>query len=667
MVLQKRDFQVNGKKKHSLLLDGMGQSVPNRRRSFSLELLSVITICALALVLRLWNLEWVEFKGDEAFWCFLAEDILTKLVEWSKECAQGNVSPLVDGILQTLVGGDEGLPVRGQRKLGLRMEAYGGPIVGYFVVVGYYLFGWNPVAGTLVIASLNVVGVLLTYLVGRRLYSHQVGLISSALLATSPWFVLFSRKIWTSVNFPWLLPILLLALWSCARNGRGYAYLVAGISLGIAAQLHLTAFALIPPALIFLILYGKNLDHRNAILLGMGGFLGHLPLIILDLEENWLNFRVYKKLATDPASVRPEYSGGPPEHREEVLKKLWNLTVGSGLDIKLGSGFHYGVYDLPLDIVLIGIVFLSFFAIAWRSMAGSRVLSMREKRSNEKRDEISGLSWKPVVLFLLIGMAFLLAYTGVEVNVRGEMRSIKLFLLISSLSFAIALFSLPLGRVIISRAIGRIQSRFSSAPPNDFLLFLTFGFVMFYTFWGFTGRASGIVHIHYLNVLFPLPFLIASRGIELVVKHFSKPEIGHPSIVRIISLILVLLLIAQNLIIVNRAFNFIDETGGEGEYGTTFASKQEAVKLILDHSKGNFRAYAANTRDYIAYEYLFQSLNSAEINSNYPYIVGGTNLSARINYAIIEPDNHSTAFDSYNSSSIHQILAQFQGVYIFLE
>lgn len=667
MAHQKRDIQGNRKKKHSFILDGFPQSGSKGTRSFSLELLSVIAICVLALFLRLWNLEWAEFKGDEAFWCFMAEDILTKLVEWSKECAQGNISPLVDGILQTLVGGDEGLPVRGQRKLGLRMEAYGGPIVGYLVAVGYYLFGWNPVAGTLIIASLNVVGVLLTYLVGRRLYNHQVGLISAALLATSPWFVLFSRKIWTSVNFPWLLPLLLLALWSCARNGRGYAYLVAGISLGIAAQLHLTAFALIPPALIFLILYGKNLDHRNTILLGMGGFLGHLPLIILDLEENWLNFNVYKKLATDPASVRPEYSGGPPEHREEVLKKLWNLTVGSGLDMKLGSGFHYGVYDLPLDIVLIAIVFLSFFAIAWRSIAGSRVLSMKEKRSNEKHDKISGLSWKPVFLFLIIGIAFFLVYIGVGVNVNGEMRSIKLFLLMSSLTFAIALFSLPLGRAIVSRAIERIRSRFSSAPPNDFLLFLTFGFVMFYTFWGFTGRASGVVHIHYLNILFPLPFLIASRGIDLAVKHFSKPEVGHPSVVRIISLILVILLIAQNLIIVNRAFVFIDETGGEGEYGTTFASKQEAVKLILDHSKGNFRAYAANTRDYSAYEYLFQSLNPEGINSNYPYLEGGTSLSARINYAIFEPENHSTAFESYNSSGIHQILARFQGVYVFLE
>ncbi|MFX0113360.1 MAG: glycosyltransferase family 39 protein [Candidatus Hodarchaeota archaeon] len=637
----------------------------SRRISISVEILSVVAICALALLLRIWNLEWSEFKGDEAFWCFMAEEILTELENWLEGLFQGRIDILFDRVMRTLVG--EGLPVSGQLKLGLQMEAYGGPIVGYIVAIGYYLFGWNPVAGTVIIAILNVLGVLLTYFVGRRLYNHQVGLISAALLATSPWFVLFSRKIWTSVNFPWLVPLLLLALWSCARVGRGYAYFTAGVSLGIAAQLHLTGFSLIPPALIFLLLYGKKFDYKNCLLLGLGVLLGYLPLIIFDLEENWLNFRVYQKLATDPSSVRPDYSGGPPKHREEVFKKLWNLTVGSGLDNKLGPGFHYGVYDLPLDVLLMTILVLSFFALIWQCIIGFMFSQKKKRISHENKEEVFPASWKPAVFSLIVGATFFVAYLLIKVEVEGEKHDLRLFLFLSSLAFLLMLLLMPLSRAISTKALNAIRSRLAFAPANDFLLFITFGFIIFYNFWGFTGKAAGVVHIHYLNVLFPLPFLIVSRGLQLATNHLSKPKFSYPSFFRVIPWILVLLFIAQNLIIVNRAFFFIEETGGEGEYGTTFASKQQSARFILNHSRGSFRVHAGYTRDFSAYSYIFELLTPDGIDSRYPYLDASKSSTARFQYTIVEPNNHPTAYENYNSSAFHQLIAQFQGIYIFFE
>ena len=595
----------------------------------------------------------------------MAEDILDELGDWIAGLTRGDPTVAIDGIMRTLVG--EGLPVQGQRKQGLLVEAYGGPIVGYLVIIGYFLFGFNPIAGTVVIAVLNVIGVLLVYLVGRHLYDHQVGLISAIFIATSPWFVLYSRKIWTSVNFPWVIPLLLLALWSCAKQGRSYAYFTAGLSLGIAAQLHLTSFALVPPALIFLVLYGTNFDIRNVILLCVGGFIGHLPLIIFDLEENWLNFRIYTKLAIDPGSVRPLYNDGPPKHREEVFKKLWQLTVGSGLTSKLGSGFHYGNYDLLLDIILMLILVLSFISIGWMTLSGFTSNMRREKKRHKTSVTYHKSSWRIVSTFFLAGILLALAYFIVRVDINGEIHQVRLFLLLSSLSFVITLVSIPLSRAIFSKTLYYVRSRLTFAPANDFLLFTTFGFMIWYNLYGFTGKAAGVIHIHYLNVLFPLPFLIISRGLQLAATHLSKPEFGSVSLTRAIPWILLLLVVIQNLVIINRAFEFIDETGGEGEYGTTFESKLEAVQFVMDDSGNNFRVRASYVRDFDAYDYIFHSLIQDEIHSNYPYIYGGSNDQARVSYALIEPNNHWSAFESYNSSILHPLLGRFQGVYVFLD
>jgi hypothetical protein len=663
-MVQKRNSHKNKKRGTSTFRDRLTSPVERKIAASYFQFLSVILVCGLALILRIWNLDWAEFKGDEAFWCFLAEEILTELGKWTEALIQGRIDVFIDRLLGTLAG--EGLPVKGQRKLGLKMEAYGGPIVAYLIVAGYYLFGWNPVAGTLIIASLNVLGVFLTYLVGRRLYTHQVGLMAALLLATSPWFVLYSRKIWTSVNFPWLIPLLLLALWSCAKSGRWYAYFVVGMALGIAAQLHLTGFALIPPALIFLLLYGKKLDFRNSLFLGVGGFLGHLPLIIFDLEEDWLNFQVYKSLITDPGSVRPSYGGGPQEHREKVLIKLWQLVVGSGLNGKLGSNFQYGNYDLPLDIIIMGILIVSFFAIIWQVIAGFGLNVKKYEKIKERQQPAYETSWKSFSAFSLLAIGFYLAFLLIQVNINGEMHQIRLFLLMASLLFFLSLLAIPVTRAIANNGLQMVRKRLSYAPANDFLLIIVFGFILWYTLYGFAFQTAGVVHIHYLNVLFPIPFLIISRGLQLAATRFSKLKFERIAIGRAIPWILVGLIVIQNLIIVNRAFKFIDETGGEGEYGTTLVSKQEAVQFILNHSAGKFRVNAGYSRDFSAYEYLFQMLAPDEISSTYPYIEGGGSQSSeRVSYTIIEPNNHQSAYETYQDSDSNPLLAQFQGVFVF--
>jgi hypothetical protein len=94
------------------------------------------------------------------------------------------------------------------------------PIVGIQSSTGFHNFPFaiyvlsipsfiilDPQFLTFCIALLNVIAVPFFYLIVRKFYSNYVAVVSSLLLALSPWSILFSRKIWAQdLLIPFILP-----------------------------------------------------------------------------------------------------------------------------------------------------------------------------------------------------------------------------------------------------------------------------------------------------------------------------------------------------------------------------------------------------------------------------------------------------------------------------
>ena len=78
-----------------------------------------------------------------------------------------------------------------------------GPLY-YYMLAAPLLFAKdsinNPIIIISIIALLNVFAVFLLYKLGKDFFSEKVGLIAAALLALSPWDILYSRFI-TTPNF----------------------------------------------------------------------------------------------------------------------------------------------------------------------------------------------------------------------------------------------------------------------------------------------------------------------------------------------------------------------------------------------------------------------------------------------------------------------------------
>ncbi len=99
----------------------------------------------------------------------------------------------------------------------------------YTTIPGFFLWGR---ALTTTLAALTVV---FAYMIGRRLWGREAGLIAALFLALSPFHMRHSQYVTTDVASGWLVLMTFGAAVAVARAGRWRDYLAAGAFAGLAA------------------------------------------------------------------------------------------------------------------------------------------------------------------------------------------------------------------------------------------------------------------------------------------------------------------------------------------------------------------------------------------------------------------------------------------------
>ncbi|MFQ3534467.1 MAG: glycosyltransferase family 39 protein [Aggregatilineales bacterium] len=211
------------------------------------EIVALLIVLGVAAWLRLSSPEVVEFKRDEANLARLALDF-----------AHGREFPLL-GISSSV---------------GLRNAPF-----SVYVVMPPFLLTSDPIFATQYIGVLNVLAVGLLYGLGKRYYGTTAALIAAACLATSPWAVIFSRKLWAQNA---LMPFIILTVGSGiaaflagSRREQRLAQLLHLPLLSVTIQIHFAAVALVPLSL-YLIGQGRRRLTRYFV---AGLFLAALSVV----------------------------------------------------------------------------------------------------------------------------------------------------------------------------------------------------------------------------------------------------------------------------------------------------------------------------------------------------------------------------------------------------
>lgn len=242
-------------------------------RSFPYRWALPAAVLLLAAVFRLSNLDYVEFKNDEAYNLLLA-------LEW------------IDGGTLPLVGDASSIGTHN-------------PPLFVWLLALPLLVTRDPALVTGCIALCNVLAAGVLWRFGCRWFGTAAGTVAALWLAVNPWAVFYARKIW----MPDVLACFTLALFYLL-----YRVAVDGARrLAPAVLLLLAAVMLLYPPTVFFtpvvaagFLLAVPRPRWRDLLAGalLAGLLA-LPYVWHDWQHDWSNLRQYRRAAALPVQVQP--------------------------------------------------------------------------------------------------------------------------------------------------------------------------------------------------------------------------------------------------------------------------------------------------------------------------------------------------------------------------
>jgi len=162
---------------------------------------------------------------------------------------------------------------------------YDKPILhNWFVAISFLVLGFTEFAARLPAAILGLGGVVITYLLGRRMFGPWAGILSGVILATSPEYVVLSRTVVHDICLAFFVLLALFSFYAGFKNERHRKryFTLFYISLGFAVLAKGPVGVLLPALIVGLFLF---LQRKLSFLKEMG--IGWGILIFLAVAAPW--------------------------------------------------------------------------------------------------------------------------------------------------------------------------------------------------------------------------------------------------------------------------------------------------------------------------------------------------------------------------------------------
>lgn len=216
-------------------------------------LFAFLLILAASSLFRLTNLEFIEFKKDEAINLFLASRPF-----FGHSFPPGStVSSL--GILNP-------------------------PLFNYLLIPALF-FSFNPISISFYIALINSFSIAFLFLIIKRYYSFPIAIITTILMAFSPWSIIFSRKIWAQdFIVPLFVPIFYSAHKIIYDKNKIYWFPFSLFSI-LLIQIHQSNIFFIGLLTFFIIIQKPKINFKYLILGALIGFLPFIPYLLFEISH----------------------------------------------------------------------------------------------------------------------------------------------------------------------------------------------------------------------------------------------------------------------------------------------------------------------------------------------------------------------------------------------
>jgi hypothetical protein len=310
--------------------------------------------------------------------------------------------------------------------------------VSVYLYAPAFLFTTSPIPATIYGGLVGVGTVAVCWRFARRWPGggSAAAVTAAAMLATSPWAVSFSRKIWQVAFVPILSLILVglaVALFcpgerarTVGKSGRHLVWLV--VTYALLVQVHPSAVSLAPALALWLILFRRSVKPGYLVLGALLGLLTGLPMLVHQVKSGWPAWTALRALPQADWDL-------------SAVRLSWEMITGRGIHALVGDAYPLlGIEPrLAWTFNLVGWFTLGACALlVWRTVRNWSAKDLNAWRS--ARVDFILLSWLAVgVLFnlrhslelhlhffaLLSPVAFLILGRGLQAIVTVPPRSMK--------------------------------------------------------------------------------------------------------------------------------------------------------------------------------------------------------------------------------------------------
>ncbi len=253
----------------------------------------------------------------------------------------------IDAIALAWRAWHEGLPDRGLRvSVGVDMP----PLFIWFLMIPVAVTR-DPILVTGAFALANLAGLALLGVALRRSMGARIAWMTVLILASAPWSVLFSRKIWAQ---DLILPLHALFLWALVRwlesRTRARA-VVALVALGLLFQIYPGTWFLALALLVWVVAFRVRLPWRDLALGGALALIAYIPWLHYQFTSGFDGFRL-------ALSQRGAEGAGPElaswsRSTFDLLLLPFHVAGGSRLDLAIGlDAYELWAYSLPAALLL---------------------------------------------------------------------------------------------------------------------------------------------------------------------------------------------------------------------------------------------------------------------------------------------------------------------------
>jgi len=206
---------------------------------------------------------------------------------------------------------------------------YMGPIYYYFMIPFLWLWNFDPVGPSIMVALFAVATIFLIYKLGADFLHQAVGLISAAFYAISPLPIISGRSSWNPNVVPFFAVLLIYSLLKVIVAKKYQWLALVGLSLGIVLQLHYVTAIFIPIIFVCLTFLRVKIPIRNY-LVGLFAFFGtYSPFLLFVIRHQFVNLQaVIRFLLQQNTGAKTSFLPQFINIANDVLVRLfWRLIV----------------------------------------------------------------------------------------------------------------------------------------------------------------------------------------------------------------------------------------------------------------------------------------------------------------------------------------------------